>query len=127
MVSTYYIANGNSRQELDSVEEEKDLGVYFSSDLKVRTQCQKSAATARKIIGLVRRHFRRMDRQDFLLIYKTYIRPHLEYCVQSWSPHLARDIQCLERVQRAATKLVPALRRYGYQERLQSLATSALA
>src|SRR5664279_5689277 len=97
----YFVTNGKSREELVSVEEEKDLGVHFSKDLKVGTQCLRSAAAARKVIGLVRRHFRRMDKQDFLLIYKTYIRPHLEYCIQSWSPHLVKDIQCLERVQRS--------------------------
>jgi len=102
----YFIANGYDRQELESVIEEKGLGVYFSSDLKVSTQCLKSAEKARKIIGLVRRQFRRMDKHDFLLIHKTYIRPHLEYCFQAWSPHLVKDVQCLERVQRSTTKLV---------------------
>ena len=122
----YFVTNGKSREELVSVEEEKDLGVHFSKDLKVGTQCLRSAAAARKVIGLVRRHFRRMDKQDFLLIYKTYIRPHLEYCIQSWSPHLVKDIQCLERVQRSATKLVPALRKYCYEERLQRLGLTTL-
>ena len=42
---------------------------------------------------MVRRHFRRLDKKDFLLIYKTYIRPHLEYCVQTWSPHLVKDVR----------------------------------
>ena len=60
---------------------------------------------------MVRRNFMRMNR-NFLLIYKTYIRPHLEYCIQAWSrsPHLQRDIEVLERVQRAATNLVQDLR-----------------
>lgn len=122
----YYITNGSYREELESVEEETDLGVHFTRDLKVRKQCLKSARKARKIIGLVRRHFRRMDKQDFLLIYKTYIRPHLEYCVQAWSPHLVKDIKCLERVQRSATKLVPSLMKHSYEERLQTLGLTTL-
>jgi len=32
-------------------------------------------------MGMVRRNFRRLDKEDFLLIYKTYIRPHMQYCV----------------------------------------------
>jgi len=122
----YFITDGDSRVELVTVEEEKDLGVHFSKDLKPSTQCITSAAKARKIIGLVRRHFRRMDKSDFLLIYKTYIRPHLEYCVQSWSPYLIKDIECLERVQRTATKLVPALRKHCYEERLSALGITTL-
>ena len=29
-------------------------------------------------------------REMAVLQYKTYIRPHMEFCVQSWSPHLKR-------------------------------------
>ena len=126
MDTKYFISDENNRRELESVVEEKDLGVYFTCNLKPSTQCIKSAATARKVIGLVRRHFRRMDREDFLLIYKTYIRPHLEYCVQAWSPHLVKDIECLERVQRTATKLVPSLRMLSYEERLVKLGLTTL-
>ena len=75
---------------------------------------------------LVRRNFRRLDKQDFRLIYKTYIRPHLEYCIQAWSPHLKKDIQCLERVQQAATRLVPSLRKFSYETRLQKLGLTTL-
>ena len=66
-------------------------------------------------------NFRRFDCQDLLIIYKTYIRLHLEYCIQSWSPYLRKDIQCLEGVKRATTKLVPALRKLDYGQRLQKL------
>jgi len=31
-----------------------------------------------------------------------YIRPHLEYAIQSWSPYPQKDIQCLESIQLAA-------------------------
>jgi hypothetical protein len=56
-------------------------------------------------MGMVRRNFRNLDKEDFLLIYKTYIRPHLEYCFQAWAPHLAKDTGTLERVQMAATNI----------------------
>ena len=41
------------------------------------------------------RHFKVLDKEDFTVIYKTYIRPHLDYCVQAWSPHWKKDIECL--------------------------------
>ena len=69
---------------------------------------------------MVRRNFKKLN-NDFLLIYKTYIRPHLEYYVQAWSPHLSKDIQCLESIQKAATDLVPGLQRFSYTSRIQKL------
>ena len=57
----------------------------------------------------------------FAVLYKTYIRPHLEYCVQAWNPCMQKDIITLERVQRRATKLVSAIRELTYPERLQEL------
>jgi hypothetical protein len=102
------------------------MGVFVRSDLKASNHCIKSAAKARRIIGMVRRNFRRLDKEDFLLLYKTYIRPHIEYCVQAWSPYLVKDIDTLERVQKAATNLVPSLKKFNYQERLNILGLTTL-
>ena len=101
---------------------EKDIGVFVTSDsLKSSLQCQKAAATARSVLGMVRRNFRKLNANGFLLVYKSYIRPRLEYCVQAWSAYHQKDKQCLESVQRAATKLVPSLRKLSYEDRLNRL------
>ena len=57
----------------------------------------------------------------FIFLYKMYARPHLEYCVQSWSPYLARDIDTLEKVQRRATKHLRGLAHLTYESRLEIL------
>ena len=71
---------GAQKVEVQSVKEEKDLGVVFTDDLKPHTQCA-LAASARRIIEMVHRNFRRLDCEDLLVIYKMYIRPHVEFCM----------------------------------------------
>ena len=51
----------------------------------------------------------------------SYIRPHIEYCVQAWSPYYAKDIDMLEKIQHRATKLIPQLANLPYEERIQNL------
>ena len=78
------------------------------------------------LLAMVRRTFKRMDERSFCLSDKVYIRPHLKFSVQAWSPYLRNDIDCLERVQRAATRLVPHLRNLTYKKRLERLRLPSL-
>ena len=56
-------------------------------------------------------------------LYKAIVRPHLEYCIQAWNPHLRKDVYMLEKIQRRATKLIPELRDLTYEERLKEMWT----
>ncbi|KAI8493731.1 hypothetical protein Bbelb_286520 [Branchiostoma belcheri] len=55
------------------------------------------------------------------------VRPHLEYCVQVWSPWLQKDIDRLEAVQRRASRLIPSLRGLPYEQRLRKMKLTTLA
>ena len=70
---------------------------------------------AMQILGMIKRSFSWIDREGFTILYSTYIRPHLEYCVQAWSPYY-KDMECLEKVQRRATKLVHSIKRLPYEQ-----------
>ena len=49
------------------------------------------------------------------------VRPILEYGNVIWSPHLKRQSEAIEKVQRRATKIVKGLGKCTYEERLRTL------
>ena len=55
-----------------------------------------------------------------------YIQPHNGVLCQAWSPYLKKDIECLEKVQRSATKMVHGLRHLSYEQRLRHLELTTL-
>ena len=56
-----------------------------------------------------------------LKLYKSLVRPHLEYCTAAWSPHYVKDKELLEHIQRRFTRMIPALNGLSYSERLKAL------
>ena len=61
-----------------------------------------------------------------LTLYKSMVRPRLEYCIQAWSPYNKGDIRRLEQVQHRATRLVPELAGLSYEQRLTQLGLTTL-
>ena len=66
----------------------------------------------------------RKDKELILQLYKSLVRPRLEYCIQAWRPYLKKDV--LERVQKTATKMISGLSEMGYEERLKILGLTTL-
>ena len=108
-------------KEVNSVEQEEDLGIIISKDLKFTRQCIKVEKKAQKLIGYIKRQFKYRNKEVVLQLYTSLVRPHLEYVVQFWAPSLQKDIDRLEAVQARATKLVPSLRHFGYRRRIERL------
>ena len=94
-----------------------DLGIWYTADLKSSLQCRHAVSKAMKALGLIKRTFKYFNIYSLSKLYKTYVRPHLEYCVQVWSPYLAGDIDILEKVQHRATKLIAGIADLPYEQR----------
>jgi len=115
-----------SGKELESVNEEKDLGVIISKDLKVAKQCGAAVKKGFQILGLISRSFVSRKKSLLLPLYKTLVRPHLDYCMQAWRPYLQKDIAALERVQRRATRMVEECKGLEYEDRLKRIGLTTL-
>ena len=59
-----------------------------------------NARTAQAVLGQIARAFHFRDKDIFLGLYRQYIRPHLEFSVQAWSPWCQKDKDLLENVQK---------------------------
>ena len=105
-------------QELQTSEFEKDIGVLIQPNLRPSMQCAKAAKTANAVLGQISRAVSYRDKDTFLKLFRTYVRPHLEYCVQAWSPWTLGDKEILEKVQKRAFKMVTNFKGRTYEEQL---------
>ena len=71
---------------LEEVEVEKGIGVLVSDTLKPSNQCGKAAKKANSVLGQMSRSFPYRDKFVWVRLYMTYVCPHLELTVASWSP-----------------------------------------
>ena len=76
---------------------EKDLGVTMNANMKVSEQCSIAAFNGSQVLGMIRRNVTYKDKGLIANLYKAIVRPHLEYCIQAWSPYLREDINMLEK------------------------------
>ncbi len=106
---------------LEYINEETDLGITIDDKLKFSNHIEGKVNKANKIMGLIRRSFKYLVPDIFTKLYKSLVRPHLEYGVALLNPHLKKDIRLLEGVQRRATKLVNNFENETYTERLTAL------
>ena len=70
-------------------------------------------------MGLTCRTFVHLDMYNSNLLYKSLVRPHLEYGNISWSPFLKSDINLLENTQCRATHFIPNINKLIYHGRLE--------
>ena len=118
-----YYLNG---VRLGKGEVQRDLGVLVHQSLKVGMQVQQAVKKANGMLAFITRGFQYRSKEVLLQLYRALVRPHLEYCVQFWSPNLRKDILVIEAVQRRFTRLIPGMAGLSYEERLKRLGLYSL-
>ena len=53
---------------------------------------------------MIKRNIRCKNAAIIMRLYKSLVRPRLEYCIKGWSLYHKKDIEILEKVQKRATK-----------------------
>jgi hypothetical protein len=115
---------------LPTVPTEKDLGVHMDTHLDWSLHIQKSINKASSVLGWLSRNVISRDKAVIMNIYKSLIRPHLEYAVQLWNPPAQHGnwgtIMELEKVQRSVTRMIKGIGLLPYEERLEKLNITTL-
>ena len=111
---------------LASTKQGRDLGVLVDGSLRFHSQASSAAAKGNQLLGIVRRAFASLTKTSLPLLYKSLIRPHLEFRNCIWGPMSRGDQKLVEKVQRRATKLVSEIRSKPYREHLQDLKLPSL-
>ena len=105
---------------------EKDLGVTMNANMKVSEQCRIAASKGNQVLRMIRRNLTYKEKSLIIPLYNAIVRPHLELCIQAWSPYLRKDVDMLEKIHRRATKLIPELRDLTDEERLKECGLTTL-
>ena len=106
---------------IDSVEHIRDLGVIIDSDLKFHYHVNSAVSKANRILSLISKSFVNLSVDMLPVLYKSLVRPLLEYSNLIWGPFYIHDKRLIESIQRRATRLVTAVKHYPYPDRLRIL------
>uniref|UniRef100_A0A1I8BR38 Reverse transcriptase domain-containing protein n=1 Tax=Meloidogyne hapla TaxID=6305 RepID=A0A1I8BR38_MELHA len=106
-----YIGKNNPKDQykifdntINEVESIRDLGIIIDNKLKFQEHIQKIIRIAYMRMNFVFRIIKSKSIKIWLTIYKSYIRPLLEYSPETWNPQLKSDINKLEKCQKVFTK-----------------------
>ena len=78
-----------------------------------------------QVLGQLLRSFQCREKDILVQLYKVFVRPHLEYAIQAWSPYLVKDIEILEKVQKRMVRQIRNITGT-YEEKLTKIGLTTL-
>ena len=130
-VMHFGIRNPRAKYVMDGVElgvttEERDLGIRVTDTLKPARQCAVAAKAANFALSQLQRSFHFRRKRDLVPLFKTFVRPKLEFGVAAWSPWTEVDVKELERVQERLVRMLSDVRGENYEEKLRDAGLTTL-
>jgi len=87
----------NNTYLIEKLHPVNDLCVTFDSCLSFTDHISQKTNKAYSVLGIIKRNLIYMDESSFiLLLYKSMVRPHVEYANSVWCPHKLGDIKEIE-------------------------------
>ena len=99
----------------------KDLGIHIDNNLKFHFHTASVISKANRTLSIIHKSFHFTDNHMFVNLYKSLVRPIIEYGNIIWGPYFTVDQQNIEKVQRRATRILTNLHDNSYSERLHIL------
>ena len=72
---------------IDKVDKIKDLGIVFDYRLKFEEHIDEKINRAYQMLGIIKRNFIHFTPDNFVVLYKSIVRSHLDYSECVWNPH----------------------------------------
>ena len=118
--NSYNYINSES-EEIEDVNNLRDLGIIISDDGSFRDQIIKVVKKARRLCGWIDRSFIRNDIYWRRHMLHTYVLPVIDYGSQIWSPTNQALLNELESIQRTYTCNTDGLDTFNYWDRLKHM------
>ena len=99
----YYPLNNTILKHVDN---NPYLGLLLSKDLKWATHIEKICKKASSTLGFIQRNLRHCPTHCRKSAYIALVRSTLEYGSVVWDPHLQKDIDKIEKIQRKAARFI---------------------
>ena len=123
---TYFIGDEGSRTKLTVTKLEKDLGVHIDENLNFEQHIEKITKKAASRCANILKNFTFRSRDVLLPIFKSMVRPILEYANCAWNTELQKHKDEIESIQRSFTKNIFSVKKLSYEQRLENLKLPSL-
>ena len=111
---------------LSQTTSEKDLGVFVDPLLNFEEHINITVNKARRLSGLILHTINYKSKDIMLPLFKSLVRPIIEYGNPVWCPYLRKHVDFIESVQRHFTKCIIGTKNLDYKERLKFLGLPSL-